>query len=376
MASTSIGSSCPSRRRRSTSRSPGRPIASGSRVPSGCLSTTQHVLQGVSGRPRPVVAGVLLVEVVDQGVDRGGVRRLLGVRGGRVVEGQRCGWPHLHRLDVGGVVAGRAADVGVLADVGAGEELLGLRAAHRPGGRLHDDVVEAEPVEDPDVGVTVAPVGRLEPRIVDVEGVGVLHHELPAAQQAGPRTRLVAVLRLDLVDRQRQVLVGGVEVLDQEREHLLVRRPEQVVGALAVVQPEDAVAVLGPAAGGLVGLRGQQRREVHLLGADGVHLVADDLLDAAQHSVAQRQPGVEARGRPGGCSRRGRAAGGWAPRRRLGPRAGCARTGWTSAGSWAQGYWWAPRPRTTYRPTAPARRVRLPQGRGSEHDGREASRSR
>ena len=43
---------------------------------------------------------------------------------------------------------------------------------------------------------------------------------------------LVAVLGLDLVDRERQVLVGAVEVLHQEREHLLVGGAEQVVGVL------------------------------------------------------------------------------------------------------------------------------------------------
>ena len=69
---------------------------------------------------------------------------------------------------------------------------------------------------------------------------------------------------------------------------------EQVVVALAVLEPEDAVAVLGPAAGGLVGLAGQQRGEQQLLGADRVHLVADDVLDLAQHPQAQRQPGVDA----------------------------------------------------------------------------------
>ena len=78
-----------------------------------------------------------------------------------------------------------------------------------------------------------------------------------------------------------------------------MRGAEQVVGALAVLEPEDAVAVLGPAAGRLVGLARQQRRELQLLGADRVHLLADDPLDVAQHPQAQRQPGVDAgRGPP------------------------------------------------------------------------------
>ena len=111
-----------------------------------------------------------------------------------------------------------------------------------PDMAVHDDVLEAEPVEDPDVRLAVRVVGLLQTRVVDVEGVGVLHHELAAAQDARPGTRLVAVLRLDLVERQRQVLVRRVQVLDQQREHLLVRRAEQVVAALAVLQPEE----LGP----------------------------------------------------------------------------------------------------------------------------------
>jgi hypothetical protein len=91
-------------------------------------------------------------------------------------------------------------------------------------------------------------VGPVEAGVVDVEGVAVLHHELTAAQDPGPGPRLVAVLVLDLVDPQGEVLVRRVQVLDHEREDLLVSRPEQVVVALAVLEPEDAVAVLRPAA--------------------------------------------------------------------------------------------------------------------------------
>ena len=221
--------------------------------------------------------------------------RLLGVGGGRVVVRDRRGRCDLHRLDVGGVVAGGAADVGVLADGGLGEELLGLRAAHRAGRRLDDDVLEAEPVEDPDVGVAVLLVARLEAGVVDVEGVGVLHDELAAAQQAGAGTRLVAVLGLDLVDRERQVLVGAVEVLHDQREHLLVRRAEQVVVALAVLEPEDVVAVLRPAAGRLVGLARAAARGSCSSCAPIPSISSRMMrLDLAQHLQAQRQPGVDA----------------------------------------------------------------------------------
>ena len=74
-----------------------------------------------------------------------------------------------------------------------------------------------------------------------------------------------------------------------------MRGAEEVVAALAVLEPEDVAAVLGPAVRGVVGLLGQQRREEQLLGAHRVHLVADDLLDLAQHPQPEREPGVDAR---------------------------------------------------------------------------------
>jgi hypothetical protein len=117
-------------------------------------------------------------------------------------------------------------------------------------------------------------VGALEALVVQVEGVRVLHQELAAAQDPRARTRLVPVLVLDLIEDHRQVLVGRVLALDHEGEQLLVRRAEQVVPALAVLEPEQVVAVLGPAAGRLVELARQQGRELHLLRADPVHLLA------------------------------------------------------------------------------------------------------
>ncbi len=260
------------------------------------LEHDQHVLERVAGRPGPVVTGERHVQVVDQGLDGRGVGGVLGVRGGDVVVRRGGGRPDGDRLDVGGVVAAGAADVGVLAHVGLGQELLRLRPSHRATGRLDDGVVEAEPVEGLDVGLAVGGVRPVETLVGGVEGVGVLHDELATTEHARAWPRLVAVLRLDLVEPDRQVLVGGVHVLHREGEQLLVRGTEQVVAALAVLEPEDAVAVGRPPVAGLVGLAREQRREGELLGPHRVHLLADDLLDLAQHPQAERQPGVDARG--------------------------------------------------------------------------------
>ncbi len=174
-------------------------------------------------------------------------------------------------------------------------------------------------------------VGHVEARVVDVEGVGVLHHELAAAQQPRARPGLVAELGLDLIEPQRQVLVGRVEVLDEKGEHLLVGRGQQEVVALAVLEPEDVVAVVGPAVGQLVGLLGQQRREVAPLARPSRPSPRARCARRCDRRASRAAATCSRRGRPGGCSRRARASGGSAPRRRPGPREGCAGTGSTSA---------------------------------------------
>ena len=284
----------------STSRSPGTPMASGSTRAVGVAQLDDDVLQRVGRRPVAVVAAQVGAGVhqVDERRDGRRVGRVLDAGRRGVVERLVRRRRHLHGLDVGGVVARRAAHERVLADLDRGEELLARRAAHRPRHRRHDDVRQAEAVERGDVGVTVALVRALEAGVVDVEAVGVLHHELAAAQQPGPRPGLVAVLRLDLVDDERQVLVRRVQVLHEQREHLLVGRREQEVVAPAVLQPEQVVAVVGPAATGLVRLAGEQGGEVDLLEAGPVHLLADDPLDVAVDDPAERQPREPARRGP------------------------------------------------------------------------------
>jgi hypothetical protein len=252
------------------------------------------VLEGVAAGPGPVGARHGVVGRVDQRRDRAGAGGVDVGGGGdarRVDRGRRR---DMDGLDVGGVAAGRA-DVRVLAVLVRDEELLGARPAHGPGHGLDDDVLETEPVEDLDVRLAVLVVTDGEARLGQVERVGVLHDELLAAEDAGPRPGLVAVLDLDLVEDQRQVLVGGVEVFDEEREHLLVGRAEQEVGAGPVVEAEEIGAVLRPAVALLVGFPRQQGREADLLAADGVHFLADDLLDLGEDLQPERQPRVDPR---------------------------------------------------------------------------------
>ena len=214
---------------------------------------------------------------------------------GHVVERQRLGRSDGDGLDVGGITGLQAPHEGVLADLALGEELLRRAAAHGARDRRHDDVAHVEAPEDPLVGLAVRLVCRLEADVVDVERVRVLHDELPTAQDACARPCLVAVLGLNLVEPQRKVLVGGVLPLDRQREQLLVGRPEQVVVPAAVLEPEHAVAVLGPPVRRLIRRARQQGGEQDLLSADRGHLLTDHPLDVAHHPKAQREPAEQTR---------------------------------------------------------------------------------
>jgi hypothetical protein len=236
----------------------------------------EHVLQRVGGRPRTAIAPCQIgpaVEAGDQRPDRRRVRGVLDVRGRGVVGRRRSTWRAAHRLDVGGIPAARAPGERVFARIERRKELLACRPAHGAGRLANDHVGQAEPSEGPDVRRPMSVIGRLEPAVVDIEGVRVLHHEITATQETRARSGFVAVLGLYLKDRQRQLLVRRADVLHQQREHLLVRRTQQVVGAPTVLQTEQVVAVLAPTAGRLVRPSRQQRREVDLLEAGPLHLL-------------------------------------------------------------------------------------------------------
>ena len=184
-------------------------------------------------------------------------------------------------------IAGRERDV-VLARAAWRHVLVRAEAAHHPDVGLDAVPLQAAAIEDRVVGAGVALVGDVEARAVAIERVRVLHDELARAQDAGARPRLVALLRLEVVDAERQVAVGAHELRDVHRDALLVRHREDHVGAAAVVQLEQLVDLVAARAPPRLG-RHEHRHE-HLLRADRVELLADDLLDLAVHAPARRQP--------------------------------------------------------------------------------------
>ena len=91
------------------------------------------------------------------------------------------------------------------------------------------DRLEAQALEDPGVRAVVRPVADVEAGLVAVAGVAVLHHELADADQAAAGPGLVAELRLEVVDDERQLAVAAHDVPQQVGHDLLVGHREHHV---------------------------------------------------------------------------------------------------------------------------------------------------
>ena len=171
---------------------------------------------------------------------------------------------------------------------------MGDVAAHRPGVRLDADRVEAHPREGPLVRTVFGGIALLEPGLVGVEAVRVLHHELARAEEPGARARLVAAFRLEVIDDLRQLPVALELLLRVQVHELLVRVAHHELAPVVVGGAEGDRLERIPTAGLLPRLGGRQDGHLHLLCADAVLLLANDLLDLLRDAEPERQPRVEA----------------------------------------------------------------------------------
>ena len=139
-------------------------------------------------------------------------------------------------LEVGREVAVLAGDERVLARARRREEVDRLAAAHHPRLGLRPPGTRARSARRS--GGRRRSCARklsLEPLLVAVERVRVLHDELAHAEEAAARPRLVAVLRLEVVPGLRQLLVA-LDLARVEGERLLVRQRQDEPPAGAVLQ--------------------------------------------------------------------------------------------------------------------------------------------
>ena len=89
-------------------------------------------------------------------------------------------------------------------------------------------------------------VGLIETFLVNVKGVSVLHDELTGTDNTESRSLLVSVLVLDLIKRNRQILVGSESISYSLCERLLMRRSEAERSAASIAHSEHLGAELLP----------------------------------------------------------------------------------------------------------------------------------
>ncbi len=129
-----------------------------------------------------------------------------------------------------------------------------------------------------------------------MEGVGILHQELPGAHHPETGTHLVAELGLDLVEVGRQLFVALYFAAYEIGDHLFVGGTETELPIVPVGEPQQFRSVLLPAAGLLPQLCRLDGGHQQLLRASPIHLLPHDVFHLAQHPQPEGQPGIEPRG--------------------------------------------------------------------------------
>ena len=168
-------------------------------------------------------------------------------------------------------------------------------AADRAGVGDHRNRGQAEAREGAQIGDEHLVVGVARARRVEIEGIGVLHQEFARAHHAEARPHLVAEFPLDVIEIERQVLVGAHVGAEDLGDHLLVGRPEQHVALVPVLDAQHLLAVIVVAAGFAPEIGRLDRRHQQFDRAGAVLLLAHDRADLLEHAQAERQPGVDAR---------------------------------------------------------------------------------
>ena len=199
------------------------------------------------------------------------------------------GEPRLRHFLVGGVATVGTEDQGVLAHIAEIHELVSHVASHHAHIAEHGGHRQPGSGRDPQVRPEVSPVGALEPGLVPVQGVAVLHQELPGANQAAAGPRLIAKLGLDLEHDPGQVPVGGDLRGGQIRHHLLMGHRQSHVPTAAVLEAHQRLVHLLPSPAALPELAGMYHRHGQLLASDRRDLFPQDPLDLLLGTQAQRQ---------------------------------------------------------------------------------------
>jgi hypothetical protein len=138
------------------------------------------------------------------------------------------------------------------------------------------------------------PVRAQHSGFIRVEGICVLHDEFTCPHHAKARPDLVAELGLDLVEVNRHLLVAADLPAHDVGDDFLVRRPDDEIALLPVLEAQHERPHLLPATALLPQLGGLDHRHHEFQRSSAIHFLAHDGLDLAQRDQPEWHPRVQA----------------------------------------------------------------------------------
>ena len=133
----------------------------------------------------------------------------------------------------------------------------------------------------------------IEPCLITIRRIGVLHRELAHTDQATARAGFIAPLCLKVIDLLRKLSPGVHQLAKEVGHHLFVRHGENHVASTTIFETTHLRAdlivssCLPPEIGRV------NDRHQHLLSADGVHLFSDHLRHVHIDAHAERKERID-----------------------------------------------------------------------------------
>src|SRR5690606_6471500 len=134
-------------------------------------------------------------------------------------------------------------EYGALAGIGQDDEFVAEITADRAGIRTHRDRGKPQAGIGAQIGHEHALVG-LDCRFLgEIEGIGILHQEFAAAHGAEARTDLVPTFPLDVIEVEREVLVGLYVAPEDVGDHLLIGGTIEEFALVPILNAQHLLAI-------------------------------------------------------------------------------------------------------------------------------------
>ena len=195
----------------------------------------------------------------------------------------------LSHFQVGSIVAFIRINDRIFADRRDRHELLGIVAAHCTGITDNRAEVQTNAIENVRVSRVHVAERLIKTFFFSMERICVFHDKFTAAKQPKARTILVAILRLNLIKRNRQLFVCLDGIAHDRRKGFLVRWSQNKVAVMTIFEFEKIRTVCFITTGLLPKFCRKSRRNKHFSRIDILHLFSDNRFNIAQNAICQRK---------------------------------------------------------------------------------------